>query len=35
VESAGIILVKNNPLDVVKVLELSQASYNKMLQNLL
>jgi Cu2+-exporting ATPase len=35
VESAGIILVKNNPLDVVKVLELSRASYNKMVQNLL
>ena len=34
-ESAGIILVKNNPLDVVKVLELSRASYNKMVQNLL
>jgi P-type Cu2+ transporter len=35
VESAGIILVQNNPLDVVKVLELSRASYNKMIQNLL
>jgi Cu2+-exporting ATPase len=35
VESAGIILVKNNPLDVVKVLELSRASYNKMVQNLM
>jgi Cu2+-exporting ATPase len=34
VESAGIILVKNNPLDVVKVLELSRASYRKMVQNL-
>jgi Cu2+-exporting ATPase len=34
VESAGIILVKNNPLDVVKMIELSQASYRKMLQNL-
>jgi Cu2+-exporting ATPase len=35
VESAGIILVKSNPLDVVKVLALSRASYRKMIQNLL
>jgi P-type Cu2+ transporter len=35
VESAGIILVKSNPLDVVKVIELSRASYRKMIQNLL
>ncbi len=34
VESAGIILVKSNPLDVVKVIELSRASYGKMIQNL-
>jgi Cu2+-exporting ATPase len=34
VESAGIILVKSNPMDVVNVVELSQASYRKMLQNL-
>jgi Cu2+-exporting ATPase len=34
IESAGIILVQSNPLDVVKIIELSQASYNKMLQNL-
>jgi Cu2+-exporting ATPase len=34
-ESAGIILVQNNPLDVVNVLELSRASYRKMVQNLL
>ena len=34
VESAGIILVKSNPLDVVKVVELSRASYRKMSQNL-
>jgi Cu2+-exporting ATPase len=34
VESAGIILVKNNPLDVVKMIELSRASYRKMVQNL-
>ena len=35
VESAGIILVQNNPLDVVKIFRLSQASYRKMTQNLL
>jgi Cu2+-exporting ATPase len=35
VESAGIILVKSNPLDVVKVVELSQASYRKMVENLI
>jgi Cu2+-exporting ATPase len=34
VESAGIILVRSNPLDVVKILALSQASYRKMIQNL-
>ena len=35
IESAGIILVKSNPLDVVKIFELSRASYRKMIQNLL
>ena len=34
VESAGIILVKSNPLDVVATIELSRASYRKMIQNL-
>ncbi len=34
VESAGIILVKNNPQDVAGVIELSRASYRKMVQNL-
>ena len=34
IESAGIILVKSNPMDVVKVIELSRASYRKMVQNL-
>ena len=34
VESAGIILVKSNPLDVVNLIELSQASHSKMIQNL-
>jgi len=35
VESAGIILVQSNPLDVVKIIELSRASYGKMVQNLI
>jgi len=35
IESAGIILVRSNPLDVVKIFTLSRASYNKMIQNLL
>lgn len=34
VESAGIVLVKSNPLDVVKIFKLSRASYQKMIQNL-
>ena len=34
VESAGIILVRNNPLDIVKIISLSRASYRKMIQNL-
>jgi Cu2+-exporting ATPase len=35
VESAGIILVKNNPVDVVRVVELSLATYRKMIENLI
>jgi Cu2+-exporting ATPase len=34
IESAGIILVKSNPLDVAKVFTLSRANYRKMVQNL-
>jgi Cu2+-exporting ATPase len=34
IESDGIILVKSNPLDVVKIFALSRASYRKMIQNL-
>ncbi|MCI0441012.1 MAG: heavy metal translocating P-type ATPase, partial [Chloroflexi bacterium] len=34
VASAGIILVRSNPLDVVKIMSLSGASYRKMAQNL-
>ncbi len=34
VQSAGLILVKSNPLDVVKILKLSLASYRKQKQNI-
>lgn len=34
IESAGLILVKSNPLDVVKIIKLSKASHRKMIQNL-
>jgi Cu2+-exporting ATPase len=34
IESAGLILVNSNPLDVVKIFKLSRASYQKMIQNL-
>jgi Cu2+-exporting ATPase len=34
IESAGLILVRSNPLDVVKIIALSRASYRKMIQNL-
>jgi len=35
VESAGIILVQSNPLDVVRLIELSRATYRKMIENLI
>ena len=34
IESAGIILVKNDPRDIVKIIRLSQITYSKMIQNL-
>jgi Cu2+-exporting ATPase len=34
IESAGIILVKNDPLDVARLIHLSRASYRKMVQNI-
>ncbi|MFC2159397.1 heavy metal translocating P-type ATPase [Actinomycetota bacterium] len=34
VETADIILVRSNPLDVVSILDLSKATYRKMIQNL-
>lgn len=35
VETADIILVKSNPLDIVAIIGLARATYNKMVQNLL
>jgi len=35
VESAGIVLVRSDPRDVVRAIELSRAAYRKMVQNLL
>ena len=34
VESAGIVLVRSDPRDVVRAIQLSRASYRKMVQNL-
>ncbi len=34
IESAGIILVESNPMDIVRIFELSRATYQKMIQNL-
>jgi Cu2+-exporting ATPase len=34
IESAGLILVQSNPLDIPKIIALSRASYRKMIQNL-
>ena len=35
IESADIILVQSNPLDVVNIFELSRATYRKMIENLI
>jgi Cu2+-exporting ATPase len=35
VESAGIVLVRSDPRDVVSAIELSRATYSKMIQNLI
>ena len=35
IESAGIVLVRSNPLDIVKIVRLSRATYGKMIQNLI
>ena len=34
VESAGLILIKSNPLDVVNIVKISRASYRKMKENI-
>ncbi len=34
IESAGIVLVRSNPIDIPKIVKLSKATYSKMLQNL-
>lgn len=34
IESAGILLVRNDPRDIVKIIRLSRATYAKMIQNL-
>ncbi|MDP1889326.1 MAG: heavy metal translocating P-type ATPase, partial [Gemmatimonadaceae bacterium] len=34
IESAGIILVKNDPRDIPKIVRLSRITYKKMLQNI-
>lgn len=34
IESAGIILVRNDPRDIPKIIKLSKATYNKMIQNI-
>ena len=34
IQTADIVLVRNNPLDVVNIIELSRKTYSKMLQNL-
>lgn len=34
IESAGIILMRNDPRDIVKIIRLSQATFSKMVQNL-
>lgn len=35
IETADIILVKNNPLDVVSLIKLARATYRKMIENLI
>ena len=34
VESAGIVLIKNDPRDIVKIIKLARANYRKMVENL-
>jgi Cu2+-exporting ATPase len=34
IESAGIVLIKNDPRDIVKIIKLAKANYRKMVENL-
>ena len=34
IESAGIILMRNDPRDIAKIIKLSRLTYSKMIQNL-
>ena len=34
IESAGIILIRNDPRDIIKIIRLSRMTYTKMIQNL-
>ena len=34
IESAGIVLIKNDPRDIVKIIKLAKANYRKMIENL-
>ena len=34
IEAAGIVLIKNDPRDIVKIIKLAQANYRKMIENL-
>jgi Cu2+-exporting ATPase len=35
IESAGIVLIKNDPRDIVKIIKLARANYRKMIENLI
>jgi Cu2+-exporting ATPase len=35
IESAGIVLIKNDPRDIVKIIKLARANYRKMVENLI
>ena len=35
IESAGIVLIKNDPRDIVKIITLARATYRKMVENLI
>ena len=34
IEAAGIVLIKNDPRDIVKIIKLARANYRKMIENL-